>query len=261
MKTVRRSQLIPHPLNPRHIDAHARKKLRESLKSSGLVEPLCWNVRTGHVVGGHQRLALLDEEAGGEDYLLDVAVVDLPPEKERVLLVRLNNQSLMGEFDLGILDQLARDAEVPLDLSDLGFDALDLQVMFPDLATPQSAPSPKRTAGVPGSAPSAAGPGGEAAGDGEEEDGDEETDAARPGLFDKANDQGQASIDQLKALKKQKKEEARKEDLAGYYVTAVFGDDDECARFLKALGMPEGERFIDGRRLATAAGIDLDLVN
>ena len=52
------AELIPAPYNPRlklKIHEPARRKLAASLREFGLVEPLVWNERTGHVVGGHAR--------------------------------------------------------------------------------------------------------------------------------------------------------------------------------------------------------------
>lgn len=35
------------------------EKLKRSLSEYGCVEPVIWNERTGHIVGGHQRLKVL----------------------------------------------------------------------------------------------------------------------------------------------------------------------------------------------------------
>lgn len=35
------------------------EKLKHSLSEYGCVEPVIWNERTGHIVGGHQRLKVL----------------------------------------------------------------------------------------------------------------------------------------------------------------------------------------------------------
>jgi len=36
------------------------EKLKRSIKEFGYVEPIVWNKRTGNVVGGHQRLKILE---------------------------------------------------------------------------------------------------------------------------------------------------------------------------------------------------------
>jgi hypothetical protein len=55
------SALKPAPYNPRTITPKAAKGLRASLKRFGLVQPIVWNRRSKHVVGGHQRLDALRE--------------------------------------------------------------------------------------------------------------------------------------------------------------------------------------------------------
>src|SRR5689334_15689334 len=84
--------LKPAPYNPRkpvRPGSPAYRKLRASLAEFGLVEPLVWNERTGHVVGGHARLAILKELGVAE---VPVSVVRLDDARERALNVVLNNQ-------------------------------------------------------------------------------------------------------------------------------------------------------------------------
>ena len=188
-----------------------------------------WNERTGHLVGGHQRLAVLDEDAKGEDYSLDVAVVDLDEAAERALNVRLNNPTMMGEFDFGLLEQLVRDAAVPIDLQALGFDDLDLKVLFPEEA--QKATSPAVT-------------------------GSEKP----PSLFDPRAERNTQPVEELKSYKKKTRERGKDEDSAEFWVALVFGDRAEVDRFLAACRLAADERFHDGRRFCTNLGIDLDTV-
>jgi hypothetical protein len=53
------ADLVPAPYNPRTISSEALAGLRGSVERFGLVEPVVWNRRTGRVVGGHQRLKVL----------------------------------------------------------------------------------------------------------------------------------------------------------------------------------------------------------
>ena len=58
------ASLRPALYNPRRAlspTSPAYRKLRKSLEEFGLGEPLVWNELTGHVVGGHARLAILRE--------------------------------------------------------------------------------------------------------------------------------------------------------------------------------------------------------
>lgn len=70
------------------------ERLKTSLSTFGLVEPLIWNKRTGNLVGGHQRLKIIIEEGRKE---VEVSVVDLGPEKERALNIALNK--IQGDWD------------------------------------------------------------------------------------------------------------------------------------------------------------------
>lgn len=63
------------------------ENLRQSIKSYGMVIPVIWNQRTNRVVGGHQRLTVLENE-GETD--VDVSVVDLDETQEKQLNIALN---------------------------------------------------------------------------------------------------------------------------------------------------------------------------
>src|SRR4051812_18566168 len=80
---VHRRDLKNAPYNPRKIDEHARKKLKAIVKRDGLIQTLTWNKRTGNLVGGHQRISLIDELEGTDDYFLDVAAIDVDLKKEK----------------------------------------------------------------------------------------------------------------------------------------------------------------------------------
>lgn len=111
-------KINPAPYNPRKDlkpqDAEY-KKLKKSIDTFDLVEPLVWNQRTGNLIGGHQRLKILVNER--KDKEVEVSVVDLPEKKEKALNIALNkikggwnfhraNELLVelddGEFDLTI---------------------------------------------------------------------------------------------------------------------------------------------------------------
>jgi ParB-like chromosome segregation protein Spo0J len=131
--------------NPRRpLTKKAAAKLRASLKEFGLVEPLVWNEATNRLVGGHARLAILQELGYTE---VPVSVVRLSEAKERALNVVLNNQEAQGRYDpvrlLKVLEDLAEADE--LDLS--GFDYADLRSLaLEPLEDP--VPTPDTTEGV-----------------------------------------------------------------------------------------------------------------
>ncbi|HUX16447.1 MAG TPA: ParB N-terminal domain-containing protein [Phycisphaerae bacterium] len=89
------SALTPSPFNPREIDDAALRGLGASIERFGLVQPIIWNERTGHVIGGHQRLKILQAEDATET---DVVVLDLSATEEKALCLALNNPFTQGRF-------------------------------------------------------------------------------------------------------------------------------------------------------------------
>ena len=128
VRTIHRSELKNAEYNPRLLTDKAKAKLKHSLEKFGLVEPPIWNKRTGNIVGGHQRMGVLDSLNRTKDYTLPVAVVDLDDAGERALNVMLNNTTAMGDYDLGKLEALLKDANP----EDAGFDQADVFQLFGD---------------------------------------------------------------------------------------------------------------------------------
>lgn len=85
------------------------ENLRRSITTYGLIIPVVWNKRTNRVVGGHQRLTVLENEGETE---VDVSVVDLDETQERQLSVALNKvEGGWDEEKLGdLLAELGEDA-------------------------------------------------------------------------------------------------------------------------------------------------------
>ena len=76
-------QLLPAKYNPRKDLKPGDpefEKLRRSVEEFGYVEPVIWNQRTGVVVGGHQRLKVLQHLGYTE---VECVVVDLDEQKEK----------------------------------------------------------------------------------------------------------------------------------------------------------------------------------
>lgn len=165
--TAMRSQLRSHESNPRVIDQHAAKKLRQGLKNYGLVTSLIVNRRdsahgfppTQHgqlvIVGGHQRCSQMDilesynPETREGDYQIPIDVVTVPPGKERELLVFLNNPSAQGSWDYALLGDLLTSPDV--DPLATGFDRLELSQMLDSGICEQlfGSPSPQAAAEAP----------------------------------------------------------------------------------------------------------------
>ena len=130
--TVARSSIHEAPYNPRTITSEAKRKLKKGLKTYGLVAPIIVNRTTMNVVGGHQKLSIMDEENGypKKDYSLQVSMIEVDDETEVKINVFLNNPSAQGEWDNELLQEI-KIAYPDIDFEkDLAFDKLDLQYIF-----------------------------------------------------------------------------------------------------------------------------------
>lgn len=106
---VDRSRVKNAPYNPRTIDRDARARLLKELKSHGLVEPIVWNLRTGNLVGGHQRLSILDDLHAGAEYAVPAAVIDVDEQEEKRKNVALNSPDMQGQYDVERMNSLVGD--------------------------------------------------------------------------------------------------------------------------------------------------------
>jgi ParB-like chromosome segregation protein Spo0J len=128
-------QLVPAAYNPRRAlkpTDKAYRKLERSLREFGLVEPLVWNERTGHVVGGHARLSILKAMGVTE---VPVSVVNLGDAREKALNVILNNQEAQGRYDPERLADLLDELEELPELELTGFDPSALTTLRLEPAT------------------------------------------------------------------------------------------------------------------------------
>jgi DNA modification methylase len=107
------------PYNPRMIKDSEFDKLKHSITTFDYVEPIVWNSKTGHAVGGNQRLKALVELGFKE---AEIVVVDLSLEKEKMLNLALNRISGAWDEDklAAILDELTQIPE--FDITQTGFD-------------------------------------------------------------------------------------------------------------------------------------------
>jgi len=109
--------------NPRQMKPEMLRKLENSIKEFGVVEPLVIN-KNNEVIGGNQRLKALQKLGIDE---VDVIVLDLEKNKEKALNLALNK--IQGEWNYKLL----RDFAIDLDVEDIklsGFDKLDLDDEF-----------------------------------------------------------------------------------------------------------------------------------
>lgn len=102
------------------------ENLRRSITTYGLIIPVVWNKRTNRVVGGHQRLTVLENEGETE---VDVSVVDLDETQEKQLNVALNN--VEGGWDEEKLSDLL--AELGEDATLTGFTQQEIDSLTNDI--------------------------------------------------------------------------------------------------------------------------------
>lgn len=113
------SDLKPAPYNPRKSNEKQEANLKKSLEKFGVVEPIVFNKRTGHIVGGHFRIRELKKLGYKE---VDCVIVDLNEDDEKELNIRLNANT--GEWNWEIL-QADWDAE---QLEDWGLDIPNFEI-------------------------------------------------------------------------------------------------------------------------------------
>ncbi|MCS6863998.1 MAG: ParB N-terminal domain-containing protein [Gemmataceae bacterium] len=133
-------QLKPAPYHPRRVlaaSSAAYRKLKASVAHFGLVEPLVWNERTGHVVGGHLRLRIV-RELGFQE--VPVAVVRLDEVSEKALNIVLNNPEAQGRYHAAQLANLVVELDACGQLPPTGLARTVLSVLR--LRPASSAPRP-----------------------------------------------------------------------------------------------------------------------
>ncbi|NQE01842.1 DNA methyltransferase [Enterococcus gallinarum] len=125
------ADLKPADYNPR-IDLvpgmHEYEKLKNSILEFGFVDPPVFNVQTGNLVGGHQRVAVARDLGLFDE--IEVSIVDLPLKKEKTLNIALNN--LEGSWDEEKLTVLLEDLESD-ELLLTGFSQSELDDLLSDL--------------------------------------------------------------------------------------------------------------------------------
>jgi ParB-like chromosome segregation protein Spo0J len=219
---MRRSHLRANPYNPRTITKQARDKLAKGLKRHGLVQPIVFNRRTGHIVGGHQRLEIMDSimfaKKGKslttvEDYELQVAVIDVDEAKEQEIALLLNAEQAMGEWNTEKMAKVFKDFSI--DLEGTGFSKLDLALMIDD---EQLAPLTQEV--------------GEGA-----------------AAVKEVGEQVDHGLKAVKAAREVAREKMAKKNRTDFFVAFVFGSEEEKRKAMALLGQDEDERYLDGSLL------------
>jgi ParB-like chromosome segregation protein Spo0J len=144
------TELKRAPYNPRVAlkpGDKAYERLARSIDEFDLVQPLVWNRRSGHVVGGHQRLEILKRRGVTE---IECVVVDLSNEREKALNVALNNPAVAGDWELQKLLDLVGELQLlpEFDATLTGFSGQELRdlVLYPaDAAMTAGDSEPQRS--------------------------------------------------------------------------------------------------------------------
>ena len=130
ISTIKITDIKPAEYNPRIMSQLEHTKLRNSMETFGVVDPIIINLKNNHIIGGHQRYeVLLDKSMEDNDFIKELHLIRLGdvgwafPESdlevedddhEKALNLALNN--IEGEWDLPKLEPILTD------LKDVGFD-------------------------------------------------------------------------------------------------------------------------------------------
>jgi len=126
---VNRRDIHGAPYNPRKITEGNRKRLKAGLKTYGNVQPIVVNKPTMNIVGGHKRLNEFDDLLRRPDYELTVAMINVSEKDEAAINVLLNNESVMGTWDIPALQNI-KELYPDINYEDMGFDQSDINVML-----------------------------------------------------------------------------------------------------------------------------------
>jgi len=219
MGTMWRHEIFPHPKNPRKIAKSAQHRLKGKVKEVGMIQPIIVNRRSGFVVGGHQRLEVLDKlerydsATQANDYQLDVSLCDLDDKQELEMLAFLNNPGAQGMFDLDILADL--NLEMGVGFEGMGFDQMDVDMMF---------------------------------------DGD----ARFSHLFEdnREVEETKEKIEAVRAARAQGVEKMQEKNSAEFYFVVVCRDEEEMNLAKKMIGVQPHEQFVSADAVIGAVGTD-----
>ncbi len=107
------------------------EKLKKNLQTVGLLGGVVWNIRSGNLVSGHQKVSIMDAvnrydaETGANDYEFRVEVVDFDDKTEKEQNLFMNNRAVQGTYD----DDMLRELLQGIDYTNAGFDDTDMQLL------------------------------------------------------------------------------------------------------------------------------------
>lgn len=128
IRKVKIKDLIPAEYNPRkdlQPGDPEYNKLENSLEDFGYVEPIVWNERTGHIVGGHQKLKIILINTTVEE--ISVSVVNLSEHDEKILNIALNK--IEGRWEPTKLKAILQELKDNEALELTGFEEWELEAL------------------------------------------------------------------------------------------------------------------------------------
>ena len=143
---IKLTEIKPAEYNPRKISKEEMQKLKNSIKTFGLTNPIIINLKNNTIIGGHQRYdALVDMiladgnlaekefdliEKGDIGFIFDVDNLSIESEDhEKALNIALNKIS--GEWDLDKLQLVLEDLDMnDFDVSITGFDDVEISELM-----------------------------------------------------------------------------------------------------------------------------------
>lgn len=262
IREFRRSEIHPAEYNPRSIDDDGKRSLKRSLKQFGALGGIVINTRTGNtVVGGHQKIAVMDEahkfnpNDPDTDYILRAEAIDVDLKTEKTINVTLNNPNVGGTWDYDKMREIIPDIDyksaglTEADLSMIGVDfvlkteeenniAAELNGINAPLREEADRINEQRR--IEREAQRAA-----MRADTDADTGDEDGDV----VFDLSDPETerQAKVDHMKGVKQQVREQAAEQAKnMDAYIVLSFNDWEAKAAFCQRFGFSPYDKFIKG---------------
>ena len=147
IEKIKITDIIPADYNPRLISESETNKLKNSLSTFGLVDPIVINLKNKHIIGGHQRFDVLIDQHLEDNKIFDelnlIKLGDIgwvftdtdlrieSEDHEKALNLALNKIS--GDWDYDKLTTLFSDLKMSnLDVELTGFDDTEIEVLLDD---------------------------------------------------------------------------------------------------------------------------------
>ena len=243
MERIHRSELKNAPYNPRVISDDARVKLKAIVKAHGMVSPVVWNRNTGHIVGGHQRIDIIDSLERTDDYFLDVAVIEVSLKQEKELNLALNNTAAQGDWNPeSMLDMAKEAASGDIDLAAAGMEKIDLEMILADVEGADTIFSREKASPAANRVLKALEDINEDAADSRRKRRNKE----QPALVGKPSEE---MVKRIKENREKWKGKRDDKDDTEYYLVVVFEDRKEKEEFLDKIDVASTERYISGSLL------------